>query len=610
MRPFRSPRAAAATPAGRRGMTIPLVLGFLVVAGLLAVAVHTLSRAERGFTLRALHAERAHQAALAAARAAAHRYAARLSDPRDELHARFLASDGPRFDLPAFTAADDPDLARLVEDLGHTTLGVTATLDPVEPLGAGGDPAERRGTLRLDLRVTHRSVERRFRLARAFRFAAAFPAVVPRFTLFVKKTPGERLNSLANDAGGEPVKGRPLILDNGGAADPAANGWIYLGGGRTCLNLARGDASTGEDFHLPDAVTRSPFFPDQNYLLLNLNIGFHETAGEDPVFARFPARDAFKGSLLRLFGCPAAGEAPTPTLVLGDVWRRYLQAAGVGPLRDGRLAGVTPLPWSVSQAHAPRGPFAPPFLFFSPKLYQVYMSQVREEPYNRSIDFILDGGATRDGPPPLLAKRRAPEGVTDPYPAADPVLSFLNARGETVHHGRLSAVTVDRFAGGRVARAYDSPAAWLADRSADPAAIPPLRGVTLIAGGDADLSRDGGIELSGTGSLVFEGSVRLAAVRAADPTADRVVIVSLKGDILCGPGTVEAGLCALNGRVILEGSAVSGFVAAGSLDPDRMRRGGLIAWNPRFAPDEGATEDPYVFASGERILAFREEVKP
>ncbi len=437
----------------------------------------------------------------------------------------------------------------------------------------------------------------------------AIPPVVSRFTLFVRETASpDEYNLLKTGANGS-ADPRPLTLLNGGSNDANENGWIYFGADRVNLNLARGEANFGEDFHLPDTLTRSLFFPCQEYVLLHLNVGFYRDAGSDAMFQKFPNADAFPASTLRLYGARAAGERAHPALVIGNVWRRYLQAAATGWLGDGdTVSSVVPLPWTLQRGDVPRTPGMPPFLYRSFRLYQLYMSQVREEPFNRSHDFIVSDGAC---PPPLLLKRAVKKELGNPYPLVEPEVDLKNYRGETVYAGRLKYFDMKPAIAPkgcvRAASLADLLAYYRVDRGDGP--LLDLEGVYVVAGkAPADLAATGALRVRGRAMLVFEAGARLGELSLVDGTCHMVNCVALAGDLALTARKVQSGLSALAGRVIPCGGAdVEGFLAADRLDGREAACGGVVTYDLRCRPHVDKFRDFYTLCLSPVVYGSRDE---
>lgn len=590
----------------RRGMTIALALIFLVVAALLAVALDLFSRAERSLTYHARDNEIARQAGLSALRAALRHYAALLRDPQGAPFRALAARGADEVSLPAFSPRESAPLAALLADYPGLQARVEARLHEIEPLtlNAPADPREKRGVISLAAHVAWNDVRKTVRERRRFRFSSAAPPVVSRFTLFLPEPDATRINNLdARADGSQEGGGRPLVLVNGEEGDLAANGWIYLGEEPLFLNLARGEEGFGEDFGLPDTITRSLFFPDQDYALLHLNTGFYADAGADPVFRAFPVKSEFKASCLRLFSCPAAGPRATPTLVVGNVWRRYLQAAATSPMRDGKLARIVPMPWVTSPEQIPTDPAFPPFLFLSPDLYQVYMSQAREEPYNRTYDFLASGGTN---PPPLWLKKEFSGTFGQVYPLKDAALRIDSAAGEPLFEGRLKGLDLPRALRERVGRVYATVAELLEDRGEGDGAIR-LNGVCLVREAAADLAARGPLRVRGAGMIVFERDVRVGDVALEDPARDLVAIASLSGDVTVAGKEVQAAVVAPEGEALLSGGDLKGLLAARRIDPDRLRKGGTLRYDGRFNPSGPFHAATFSLDCAPAPLEYREE---
>lgn len=570
-----SPLPIRHCPRHRQGMTIPIVMALLLIIGIFAIAVNLLTRGQQAMGAHAWNAETSWQLALASGRTTIRHFARRLSDPADGLQLELRDCSTAQLELPGVYTEDIPDLKMFMADYPDVDLRLHARLERLQsPAGSGG-AGEKIGEIVVTARVALRGAVKRVTLRRPFRLVNVLPLPMARFTLFLKESPGERLNVLSSKLDGNTQRGHPLVLSHGDN-DVERNGWTWLGDGRTVLHIARGGRNFGEDAQLPDAVTRSLFFPDQSYALLQLNSGFWDEAANEDVFKGFPDHSGFRSSLLRIFGCPAIGDRPSLTRVFGDVWRRYLQAAAISPVRDGELVQVVPLPWTVRQKEQPRDAGVPPFLYLSPKLYQVYMSQIREEPINRSYDFLASGGET---PPPLLLKSASEGRWREVYPLNDTDLELGLAEGRPVWNGNLKNVQYGgdlvHRSGYRFARVEEMIAACRVAEGEDHLRI---NGVVHIAEEKADLRRYSPLRIRGQALIVCEQDVALGDIGPEEPGRDFVVVVSRNGSIYTGNSPVEAGLVALQGEVRFDEAKIRGFLATGSLDPDHIRRGGSIEY--------------------------------
>lgn len=587
-------------------MVIVLVLIFLLVAAVLGIGIQQFSRGQRAQTYHAYYGEVVHQLGRAALAAARQHYLERLNDPGDELHQELIAARQDDLKLPVFNASMHEALNQLVEDFPGSSIQVNGRLTGLETLtSAYSDPRERKGVIELDGLITCREVSRRIRERRAFRFSSVAPPVLSRFTLFIGEANAPSINNLNNAASGSSTGGRPLVLQNGESADPFRNGWVYLGGEKIVLNMARGESNFGEDFHLPDTITRSVFFPNQNYLLLHLNSGFFSAAGNETAFQKFPVKNAFTASSVRLFGCQALSDHCTPTLVVGDVWRRYLQAAAISPAVEGKVTRIVQLPWVLRDNDIPRDIGIPPFLFLSPRLYQVYMSQVREEPYNRSFDYITSDGS--QSPPPLTIKQVMKNRFRDVYPLRETSFPLLSRTGEEIWKGSLKNFRLEPLLASRIAVRYSGMKDFARRIVKTPEGFRlHLDGIHQV-GGNGDLRPFSPLIVSGRGLLCFEGATAAGDIVTNVPEQDLFSLVALSGNLELSGTHYACGLAAPGGRIECNNPQIRGFLAALHLNPDNLRLGGVVAYDPRFNSETEDFSKSYALTMDEGRLFYAVE---
>lgn len=593
----------------RRGFSIPLAVVFLFIAFLLGLGLFVMTRTQTSMSFHAHYNEVAFQMGESALDAALHHYGALLNRFDHELYRDLLKNHDSEWSLPDFTPDQFPPLAGLMRDYPGLDLHVESSLLELSPIPSNvSDPREKSGTLRLVAHVNYRNITKQLSTIRAFRYVNVIPPLAGRFTLFVKDARRESYNNLKLTTDGMTTGGRPLVLHNGRAENLLQNGWIYLGGGRVNLNLARGDKNFGEDFHLPPEITRSIFFPDQNYALLHANTGFFQTAGVESIFSRYPKKDTFNCSSLRLFGCPAAshGEA-SPTVVLGDVWRRYLQGAAIGSVKAGSIGKVAFMPWVINANQIPKALDFAPFLFLSSNLYRIYMSQVREEPYNRSFDFVISGD---QHPTPLLLKQALKDRVGNIYPLDEPTVTIANCRNEEYFADSLKNVSFREGIFAKCSYSHDSFDDFLVstrEESGDEA-VSFINGVHLFPKRRIDVSQLGPITYRGRGALVFQDSVKLGELIPENDAKDMLSIFVLKGNMLLEGRQLHAGLVCDEGEIQFQrGGQLRGVLAVKTLSPNELLKGCSLEYDLRCNPELPEYENFYAFSTEGRYTFFREE---
>ncbi len=276
---------------------------------------------------------------------------------------------------------DRTPLRPLLEEEPHLAVTVSIALQGVQPLldepavpGLTEPPAEWRGRFVIDARATLDEVERRVMSKREFRWVSLHWPVVGRFVLTALRGSGQpnplRVEPLATAGlgtrfppdlrpapGVQPliVLGGPPVTDRVGAArDPATlldrQGWIYLGNPPPSpsdfwtLGAALGLGDMGEGFpadhrpwffEIPQGVSRLgmghgpmalwPRF--ESVVFLCVPFGQSRDRANQYALHTCPG-DVDTYSHLRLMG---TSREPSPTLVFGPVYRRYLLEQGIRP---------------------------------------------------------------------------------------------------------------------------------------------------------------------------------------------------------------------------------------------------------------------------------------
>ncbi|MBI4868952.1 MAG: hypothetical protein HY816_18585 [Candidatus Wallbacteria bacterium] len=398
----------------------------------------------------------------------------------------------------------------------------------------------------------------------------------------------------------------PVVFHHGAGSTPEEKGWVFLGGGPRRLNLAWGRQGDGEEFHLlekPWKVTSDPLAPTPlpaDFQLLIMEKGFFGGIHADNnLFDGFdfqaPAADppTENAGLLYLYGID--GDR-APTYVLGEVWRRFLSLRYVSRKSDGQY---TYLPWARPSDWGPGDkPWAspPPWdvrgetFGGSFDSYAYSMSQVVEEPYNRSADFITQLQTEVDLPRTLVSPGR----VRHRFGLADflyrPALNngdviVSGADGVRLFDGNLHGLLMEDFYFKERAT-YRLPAADFESFMA--LANPRIPGILHFEGGDVRIDRP--LTVKDGGILAVDGKVTIAAPVRVSEGRRPLVLASLTGDIVIATGQpVEAYLMALAGRITGTGTGVNltGGVAAGSVDWGSVLAQGQrsrIGWNPAADP--------------------------
>ncbi len=198
---------------------------------------------------------------------------------------------------------------------------------------------EKFGLINYAVQVEYYQITKSLNITKQIKIVHTLPKVLRYFTLFIKNiAQGTDLNKLLVDDNGNPVSGKPLILNNGeynsnSSASPLDCGIIFLGNNPASeplvLKLSHGSAKTGvgELFHLLDKFYLDLDFK-KKYGGNGFQVGHYEygvssgMAGAK-IFGIRSSKDILS-SMLKLYGTPAE---PSPTRVLGNINRSYLRLA-------------------------------------------------------------------------------------------------------------------------------------------------------------------------------------------------------------------------------------------------------------------------------------------
>ncbi len=549
----------------------------------------------------------------------------------------------------------------------------------------GHDEVERRAILRIDVAANVDGVPYAFLESREIRIFSIVPGVLGKFSLYVRQPDTDYNRFAADINGDPDTRVAvadrrlPLILKNGGELDEGATsandpggwkrrGYIYRGGaGPVRLNLTAGnDDRFGESFHFfhvnaepisipgyydPDPpgffanppdfskkypVTGNtpmpPFAPEFSFWIKHVVSGFYtrdETGADMNVENRlaltFPTpsipgtpNPRMRSSVLHLYGTRSN---PSPTLILGDVRRRYADYAAVladatgDNARDAILCYLKQTAGPLYNAPVPGNPIRAaagggltvgqairldpdPSLFSCENMfagdYNMYsdkMCQVFEEPYLRSHDYLYYRTATNFVP-------QTSDFGSDGYASTQSTFRLemdttMNRTEPFFDRGDVAAIPVDCLVskcpivvpGGRdfLGRFVDEDNVLTLDTNLL------IRGETgrTIAFPPSLQVRKGGI------IVIENGNLSLGAINRdrRDPDAFLVVAV-LRGDIeidsSLGNGRIAATLIAPNGKIVNRSPGfaldLTGGLHVKTLDGDTFPAGGRIAFDTRTDP--------------------------
>lgn len=509
---------------------------------------------------------------------------------------------------------------------------------------------------------------------RELRVLSLVPGVLGKFTLFVRQVEPnpDAYNLFANTLDGLPDDREspdtwmlPVVFSAGGGLDRGQvnpdqpesyreRGYFYLGGGRVTLNVTAGNHDEfGENFTFfqlgtppkqpsyfpknpPDFFSPPPGFsanrhpqslngadlPNPFAFILNFIVaGFHTTDAnggdmnlQDRLSVSFPKPPVrcdprMRSSVLHLFGSRVN---PSPALVLGEVYRRYAEYAGVvvdctgNTTRDAILGcipqsndglAVPALFPNVATAcvsgDLPPGTeirmdenwFRPGNIFPSQDEYRTWSSHLKTEPYLQAYDnlfFSQPGG--------FGAKQSFFGG---PVSTCD--LSFHPSLARSVpffQNGDLEKLPKEFLLGKAVYRVRDQKEFFRLFTSGsdgslelDGAVVVPGESAGVLALPSPGILRKGGI------LIVEQGNVRIGRLEPGPDPYQMLTVVVLDGDVELDPaqgGRANVYLVALNGTVrTLDPSRpidLRGGMAVGRLAPNAFPAGGQVVFDSAFDP--------------------------
>ncbi|MBF0547982.1 MAG: hypothetical protein HQM08_26330 [Candidatus Riflebacteria bacterium] len=548
-----------------------------------------------------------------------------------------------------------------------------AQLDPLNlGLQTGGlDSAERQCDLQIEASSKVGPAETFLKEIRELRIVHLMPGILGKFSLFVKNTGNDpyAYNKYANTINGWPDdrvlptnQTLPIILKNGGELDEGTleiedpesfkkRGYVYFGGGPISLNLTCGnDEMYGEFFHFtgisdtptipgyfeqspppyfthpPDFSLRHPqkvntdkvFAPDFAYCLKYVVQGFFTTDSngqnmnfDDRMAVDFPGpstnlNEKMESSIFHLYGTKSAC---CPTLVLGDVRRRYAEYAGVlieatgNTKRDAILTYVRqttktmdqlpPFPPSVPAATG--GDLSPEIsvftdpgttykeLFGNDDTYKAFMCHLVEEPYLRSHDFLYYKGKDFFEPRKSFFGDNGTAKIQTTFTL--PFHQNLNRSKPFFQEGNLDSLPTDFLLAKATYRVPDGKSFF--SRFQDKGKLKMDCIVSIIGSADepVEFPPDTIIEKAGI-VIVENGNIRISGM-APGPEPDQIqVFVALRGNIeldLLRTSELKAILIALNGTIVNRqpnlGLGLIGSLAVGTFQPNTFPAGGKIVYD-------------------------------
>jgi len=539
----------------------------------------------------------------------------------------------------------------------------------------GNDAVERVCELRFEAWSKCGNVNQTQTQYRILKVTNLAPGILGKFSFFLKYPESEdafnvyanNINGWKDDRATDDESSLPIVFKNGGDLDNPLDtseaswkkrGYIYLGGSLT-LNLTSGcDDEYGENFHFsrlgagtvipsyyppvqPNSFSNPPNFTTNRYPTQNTGSGFaadfalglkvlangYFTADADDnnmnvkkrldVFFPASTKDvhpSMRSSILHLFG---NGSTPSPTLVLGNVNRRYALYSGIVleyTGNDNRDAFLTYLPnkrasnfsglVTLASVISPQSDGDLPAgteikvdtmyvnlenMFDTLDEYYKSASTIVSEPYLRSHDFLYHQDSSSFHP------QTSSFGTTQAACQSSFELTFAESLSRSApffKNGSLSELPEDFLESKTVYTV--TTVQELADHFQDSTTKTWSFGAAILIIGKEDETAElpAGFTYDRGGILVFEnGNVKVPLLkRGADP--DQILtICALNGNIqldLSTTGTMEANLIALRGKLVnltpSRALDLQGGVGVFQFPADSFPAGGQVSYNPQCDP--------------------------
>ncbi|NLI77966.1 MAG: hypothetical protein GX442_16195 [Candidatus Riflebacteria bacterium] len=680
------PFQTTAAPASRRGSAILVVGGVLVALLLLAGWFFQFMLMQSRLTQRQGQQRISTSLAFSLAVLAIQKIQKEiLQDPTSELVKYLRKPCGSLGDLGPSAATrlkfetGGTDLSPVLEDLVEPLSALGAFSYEVHYSCQGSDFSRLPGTpyTREKIGCIHLHIATMFKktganeLREEFHFVAeakVTAAIVPllsKFTVYVEDARESsdirnadasfRLNTVGTNPNGGPLsppQGHPWVLKNGPEGVPSdlqmdemvkgPRGLIYLGGGRLYLNLARawnipGDYAEG--FHLLKMGRGDGLYTIkkiQETYLMNWDQGVtadHSTGGakdwHDLIATSKWAPYLEKSSAFRLYG---VGDRPTPTLVLGEVFRSYIRARAIKNMKS------PPDFRPIFLKHLPPGDLTGWRRFIDPdntdeddsmgifnrdhlplligrsltdsqddlNLYNdVLASNWDRSPYNRTLAMIqttnLNPKPWTTLPPdpltdlmvtnPTPAKQHAIPNLLKPLTDANDLKSMKDLLKPLMVPGTRTAWVVDPTAEGRpLLQCLQARGLYDKDKR-----TLNLNGWVYVEG-ETELKLDQKITVLSNGGIVLKkGGIILGHQIEASPNKAHLHLVTHDGDISVETNqTIEASLVAHKGKVKIGGGGrpkIRGSVAMSRFDLGSTTHGADITYAQSLAALPGASTE-------------------
>jgi len=478
--------------------------------------------------------------------------------------------------------------------------------------GFKANTREKFGLINYQIEVEYFSVKKILTVKKQIKIINTLPKGLRYFTLFVKNIPsGTDLNTLVVDEEGNPIQGKPLVLDNGNfnkEASPLNIGMIFLGNEKPqdplVLRLSHGAdiGGVGELFHLFDDyyfdIIYDRKFPGSPYLIGHLDYGLCREMKSMGHYGIAFQRDV-NTSALKLFGSPYN---PTPTRVLGNIRRSYVRLAAYQDKTSLGMNHMSSLPFATPGNFSSNGvmPIADasedPVKFKScaslaARLfagaadyiqYSKYMNQiVTAEPYNHGLfSEIKDKRGLVCSPfkIPDIKERLYPSKENNygglPAAPADSEITADDLRKLTLDEKYITPYVSYRFKDNADMDKFRK--LFIA-----PDSSPEILNLGLVAYFEGDITLPAMVVARGGMIVCKKGNITLSGNIVADPFQNQILtLIALDGEIIVNADRVDASLIALK-----EGTKfapqkplqINGTLAVNSIDFTQLSKvGGRI----------------------------------
>jgi len=437
---------------------------------------------------------------------------------------------------------------------------------------------EKFGLINYVIEVEYFTVKKILTVKKQIKIINTLPKGLRYFTLFVKNIPaGSDINSLIVDEDGNPVQGKPLVLDNGNfnkEASPLNIGMVFLGNEKPqdpiVLRLSHGADRTGvgelfqlyNDYYFDIFYDRK--FPQGQYLIGHLDYGLCREMKSMTGYGIAFQRDV-NTSILKLYGTPSNS---TPTRIMGNVKRAYVRLAAyqdkatLGMNYMSAMPFVTPGNFSSSGitpiadiSDNPQPPKYKSCAAIAAKLFGVsdymqyskYMNQiVTNEPYNHGLfSEIKDkrGMICEPFKIPDIKEKLYPSTENNyggaPAAPADSEIAATDLRKLTLDEKYITPYVSYRFKDNADFEKFKK--LFIA-----PDSSPAILNLGLVAYFEGDITLPAMVIARGGMIVCKKGNITISGDIVADPFQNQILtLIALDGEIIVNADRVDASLVAL-----------------------------------------------------------------